>query len=42
MEREMGGEKASVLDYLAVILEAESKQWEYHELEGWLSSIYLR
>lgn len=31
----MGGEKASVLEYLAAVLEVESKQWEYHELEGW-------
>lgn len=39
---EMGGEKTSVLEYLAVVLEVESKQWEHHELEGWLSSIHLR
>lgn len=38
---EMGGENEG-LWYLVVFLEVESKQREYHELEGWLSSIHLR
>lgn len=39
---EMGGEKRSALEYLAVVVEVESKQWEHHELEGRLSSSHLR